>query len=49
MRRSANILILILDGIIKKVSYERRDKESVTKKAYLGLFPEKLRKKEFRQ
>ena len=45
MRRSAKILILILEGIIKKISYERRDYESVDEKAYLGLYPEKLRKK----
>ena len=29
MRRSAKILILIQEGIIKKISYERRDYESV--------------------
>ena len=46
MRRNAKILILILEGIIKKISYERRDYESVDeKKTYLSLCPEKLRKK----
>ena len=49
MRRSAKILTLILEGIIKKISYERRDYESVDEKAYLRLCPEKLRIKEFRQ
>ena len=50
MRRNAKILILILEGIIKKISYERRDYESVDeKKTYLRLCPEKVRKKEFRQ
>ena len=50
MRRDAKILILILEGIIKKISYERRDYESVDeKKTYLSLCLEKLRKKEFRQ
>ena len=33
MRRSAKILILILEGIIKKISYERRDYESVDEKS----------------
>ena len=32
MRHSAKILILILEGIIKKISYERRDYESVDEK-----------------
>ena len=49
MRRNAKILILILEGIIKKNSYERRDYESVDEKTYLSLCPEKLRKEEFRQ
>ena len=40
MRRSAKNLIL--ERIIKKISYERRDYESVDEKAYLGLCPEKL-------
>ena len=44
MRRSGKILILILEGIIKKFSYERCDYESVDE-AYLRLCPEKLRKK----
>ena len=38
-----------LEGTIKKVSYERRDYESVDKRAYLRLCLEKLRKKEFIQ
>ena len=33
MQRSAKILIFILEGIIKKYSYERRDYESVTEKS----------------
>ena len=33
MRRSAKILILILEGIIKKISYERRTYESVDEKS----------------
>ena len=33
MRRSAKILILILEGIIKKITYERRDYESVDEKS----------------
>ena len=33
MRRSAKTLILILEGIIKKNSYERRDYESVDEKS----------------
>ena len=32
MQRNAKILILILEGIIKKNSYERRDYESVDEK-----------------
>ena len=32
MQRNAKILILILKGIIKKISYERRDYESVDEK-----------------
>ena len=32
MRRNAKILILILEGIIKKISYERRDYKSVDEK-----------------
>ena len=31
--RLAKILILILEGIIKKISYERRDYESVDEKS----------------
>ena len=33
MARSAKIFISILEGIIKKISYERRDYESVDKKS----------------
>ena len=33
MRRSAKILISILEGIIQKISYERRDYESVDEKS----------------
>ena len=44
MRRSAKILILIQEGIIKKISDERRDYESVDEKS---LCPERLRKKYF--
>ena len=44
MRRNAKILIPILEGIIKKISYERRDYESENEKS-LWLNPEKLRKK----
>ena len=32
MQRNAKILILILEGIIKKISYECRDYESVDEK-----------------
>ena len=40
MRRSAKILILIIkEGIIKKISYDRRDYESVDEKT---LCSEKL-------
>ena len=49
MRRNAKILILILEGIIKKISYEHRDYELVDEKTYLSLCPEKLRKKESRK
>ena len=38
---------LNIKGIIEKISYERRDYESVDKRAYLRLCPEKRRKKEF--
>ena len=45
----AKISILKLEGIIKKISYERRDYESVDEKSlYLKLSPEKRRKEEFR-
>ena len=33
MRRSVKILILIFEGIIKKISYDRRDYESVDEKS----------------
>ena len=33
MTRSAKIMILIEEGIIKKISYERRDYESVDEKS----------------
>ena len=33
----------------QKISYERRDYESVDERAYLRLCPEKLRKREFGQ
>ena len=46
MRRSAKILILILEGIIKKISHERRDYESVDeKKLILGYVPKNYEKK----
>ena len=41
----AKILILILEGITKNISYEYRDYESVHKKNYLKPCPEKRRKK----
>ena len=42
MRRSAKIFILIKEEIIKKISYERRDHESVDEKK--RKIPEKLQK-----
>ena len=47
MQRSAKIFILILEGIIKKISYERLDSESVDEKSLciLGYVPKKLWKK----
>ena len=43
--RIGKISILKLEGIIKKISYERRNYESVNKKrAYLRLCLEKLKK-----
>ena len=33
MQRSAKILILIKEGIIKRISYERHDYESVDEKS----------------
>ena len=39
--RFAKSSILILEGIIKKISYEHRDYESVDERAYLRLCPEK--------
>ena len=43
--RIGQISILKLQGIIKKISYERRDYELVDEKTYLRLCLEKLRKK----
>ena len=45
MRRSAKILILILEGIIKKISYERRDYESVDEKSLSWAMSRKTMKK----
>ena len=45
MRCSAKILILILEGIIKKISYERRDYESVDKKSLSWAMSRKTTKK----
>ena len=40
MRRSAKILILIEEGIIKKISYERRDymRQAVKNNKFINLF-----------
>ena len=47
--RIAKISILKLEGIVKKISNERRDYESVVdERAYLRLSPEKRLKKELR-
>ena len=43
--RSAKLSILILEGIIKKISYERRDYESVDKEPILGDVPKNDEKK----
>ena len=43
MRRSAKIFIFILEGINKKISYERCDNESVDEKSL--LLSEKTAKK----
>ena len=43
--RIDKISILKLEGIIKKISYERRDYESVEEKSLSQLCLEKLRKK----
>ena len=43
--RLAKLSILILEGIIKNISYERRDYESVDEKSLSRLCPEKRRKK----
>ena len=49
MRRSAEILILILEWIIKKISYERRDYESVDEISLSWAMSRKTTKKnEFR-
>ena len=45
MRRSAKILILMLEGIIKKISYERRDYESVDEKSLSWAISRKTMKK----
>ena len=49
MRRSGKILILNKEGIIEKISYERRAYESVDEKSLsiLNYIPKKRRKKEF--
>ena len=45
IRRSAKIFILILEGIIKTIYYERRDYESENEKSlWLGYVPKRLRK-----
>ena len=44
MRRSDKILILIYEGIIKKISYVRRNYESVDEKSLSRLCNEKLQK-----
>ena len=51
MGRNAKILILILEGIIKKISYDRRDYESVDEKKIILVYVPKnyKKKKEFRQ
>ena len=45
MRRSAKILILIKEVIIKKISYERRDYESVDEKSLSWAMSRKTTKK----
>ena len=46
MRRNAKILILILEGMIKKNSYERRDYELIDeKKLILVYVPKNYEKK----
>ena len=45
MHRSAKILILILEGIIKKISYERRDYESVDEKSLSWAMSRKTKEK----
>ena len=45
MRRSAKILILILEGIIKKISHERRDYESVDENSLSKVMSRKTTKK----
>ena len=44
MQRSAKIFILILEGIIKKISYERRN-YGHSLRAYLWVCSEKVKKK----
>ena len=45
MRHSAKILILILEGINKKISYERSDYESVDEKSLSKAMSRKPTKK----
>ena len=45
MRRSAKILISILEGIIKKISYEHREYESVDEKSLSWAMSRKTTKK----
>ena len=47
--RIGKILILKLEGIIKKISYERRDYESVDENSISYAMYRKTTKKEFRR
>ena len=47
--RIDKISILILEGTIKKISYERRDYESVDEKSLSKAISRKTTKNEFRQ
>ena len=49
MRTIAKTSILKLEEIIKKISYERRDYESVDEKSLSKAMSRKTKKKEFRQ